>query len=270
MKFKKKNEYGIIVYSSESASDYRVEVINGSCSVFVKDRGQWKFINQNFRDIKSCEIFVQDESSRIENSDVNMLKKMYGFDETWDNMHSVRTLYTDRKSKDGDMYQLRIVIDGGYVKYIETFKNYDSISNISERCSKDELVEHIDWFINYSGTDLFEYILCAKEHRSSILCASSRDLSKNIVRVKSSNVWGYYLDIKNRKDKTGDLIVQFKNKNGGPGDVYLYFDVPVMLYRKWHSATSVGHFFWQYIRNDFKYRKLTGDKRGKLRNAVNN
>ena len=112
-------------------------------------------------------------------------------------------------------------------------------------------------------------IFNSEDRLSIITCAiNTRDLSKNLARVKSSNVWARALNIKDRKDKTGDLIVQFKNKYGGPGDIYLYVDFPIDLYRKWIAAPSAGHFFWQYIRNNFKYLKLTGDKRGKLPNAI--
>lgn len=98
---------------------------------------------------------------------------------------------------------------------------------------------------------------------------NTRNLAKDIIRVKSSNVWGYAFNIKDRRDKMGTLIVQFKAKNGGPGHIYCYYDVPTMTYRRWQSANSKGHYFWEYIRNNFKYSKLTGDKRGVLPNAVN-
>ena len=109
-----------------------------------------------------------------------------------------------------------------------------------------------------------------KGREQVILAAiSTRDLSKNLVRVKSSNVWAYTINVKDRKSKTGDVLCQFKGKNGGPGDIYIYYDVPVKLWKKWLSAPSKGHFFWAYIRNNFYYSKLTGDKRGKLQNAIN-
>lgn len=98
---------------------------------------------------------------------------------------------------------------------------------------------------------------------------STRDISKTLVRVKSSNIWGYAINIKDSKSKTGDVIVQFKGKNGGPDDIYIYYDVPVMVYRRWLTAPSAGHYFWVYIRNRYKYSKLTGSKRGKLPNAIN-
>lgn len=102
-----------------------------------------------------------------------------------------------------------------------------------------------------------------------IASISTRDLSKNMVRVKSSNIWSYGMNIRDNKSKTGDVLVQFKGKNGGPEDIYILYDVPIKLYRRWISAPSKGHFFWVYLRNNFKYSKLTGDKKGKLKNAVN-
>ena len=111
---------------------------------------------------------------------------------------------------------------------------------------------------------------CKRMVQNILAAINTQDLSSRLFRVKSSNVWAYRLFMKSRKDKTGDLIVQFKDRNGGPGDVYQYYDVPFTLFHKWQATTSKGHFFWKYIRNYYKYSKLTGDKRGKLANAVNN
>lgn len=267
MQFTKRNDFGIEVYSSESSSDYKIYKILGSHRVIQRTCGKWRYIDRDFKTIESAKQFIESQSKKISNQDIDMICKMYGFDRRILNSGEV-VLETTRRV-DGDNYSVKINIlrEGSFD--VQFYINYDKVSMYSDTLTVDSLIYTIDEFFKDCGADVFQCIMCGKEHRSAILCASSRDMLKNIVRVKSSNVWGYYLDIKNRKDKTGDLIVQFKNKTGGPGDVYMYFDVPVMLYRKWHSATSVGHFFWQYIRNDFKYRKLTGDKRGKLKNAVN-
>ena len=116
----------------------------------------------------------------------------------------------------------------------------------------------------------FLWIFESKNRDAIIYCAkSTRELAKDLVRVKSSNIWSYGINIKEHGDNTGDVLVQFKADKGGPGDIYLYYDVPISVYRKWQSAPSKGHFFWKYIRNNYLYRKLTGDKRGKLPNAVN-
>ncbi len=98
---------------------------------------------------------------------------------------------------------------------------------------------------------------------------TARDIANNMVRVKSSNLWSYGIDIKRAGDKAGTVVIQFKGKNGGPGDIYMYYDVPISVWQKMLSAPSKGHAFWKLIRNNYAYRKLTGDKRGKLPNAVN-
>ena len=50
---------------------------------------------------------------------------------------------------------------------------------------------------------------------------SSRDLTKNMVRCKSSNIWSYALNVRDSKHRYGDMIIQFKGKNGGPDDIYM-------------------------------------------------
>ena len=144
-------------------------------------------------------------------------------------------------------------------------------NSVSKRQYIAETAEDIIKVIEAACGDIFyNQMMVDSSCRSSITAAiNTKNLAQNLVRVKSSNVWAYGLNIRDRKDKTGDLIVQFKNKNGGPGDVYIYYDFPSALYRKWQSAPSKGHFFWVYIRNNFNYSKLTGNKRGVLPNAIN-
>lgn len=119
----------------------------------------------------------------------------------------------------------------------------------------------------------FEIIRCMfadASDRSNIFASiSTKEITKNMVRAKSSNIWSYAINVRNAKDSMGDMYIQFKGRDGGPDDIYMYFDVPIRIYRRFVTATSKGHFFWQYIRNNYKYRKLTGNKRGVLPNAVN-
>lgn len=106
--------------------------------------------------------------------------------------------------------------------------------------------------------------------KSKITAASwsPQEIQRKLIRVtNSSNVWAYAYNISEGKN-LGTLYIQFKGKNGGPGDLYQYYDVPVNVYRKWITAPSKGHFFWANIRDVYLYRKLTGDKRGKLQNAT--
>lgn len=146
-------------------------------------------------------------------------------------------------------------------------------------CSPDEAFEWLNLHNMESATEssidfdesiFSSIILMAVTDRLSIFAAiNTKNLAKNLSRVRSSNVWAYGINVRNRKDNTGDVLVQFKAKNGGAGDIYIYYDVPKTIFNRWISAPSKGHYFWVYIRNNFKYSKLTGDKTGKLKNAVN-
>lgn len=120
--------------------------------------------------------------------------------------------------------------------------------------------------------EIYDVVFTNSQFRKSvIMCASAATAQNSLVRVRSSNVWAYGMD-RDSIDETneyGDMLVQFKNKNGGPGDVYIYYDVPTRLYRKWQTTPSKGSWFWKNIRHRFMYSKLTGDKKGKLPNAIN-
>ena len=87
---------------------------------------------------------------------------------------------------------------------------------------------------------------------------------------QSANLWSDGINIRDRQQTTGDVIVQFKGKNGGPnGGLYIYYDVPIKLWQRWVAAPSKGSFFWRHIRNVFKYSRLDGNKHGYLPNAIN-
>lgn len=106
---------------------------------------------------------------------------------------------------------------------------------------------------------------------TSIMAASKslKEITKQMVRVQSSNVWAITIDIKDRRKNVGDVFAQFKNKNGGAGDIYVYYDVPVNVYRRWITAPSKGHYFWQFLRQNYPYSKLTGDRKTKLPHGIN-
>lgn len=136
----------------------------------------------------------------------------------------------------------------------------------------EDVISYLDLLMNRYEIDIVSSnTICYTSNRQQVILAaiSTRDLSKNLVRVKSSNLWAYTINVKDNKSKVGDVLCQFKGKNGGPGDIYIYYDVPVRLWQKWLAAPSAGHFFWKYIRNNFWYAKLTGDRKGKLKNAIN-
>ena len=171
----------------------------------------------------------------------------------------------------GSEYYIRIRDMNKEWKY-PTWKNnkFKTIEEAHVWLSLQDWKNAADDHIEYDDSVFINMAFTALSDRQTVLAAiNTKNLAKDLVRVRSSNVWAYGLNIRNRKDKTGDLLVQFKNKSGGAGDLYIYYDVPTMVYRRLQSAPSKGHYFWVYIRNNFKYSKLTGDKRGKLANAVN-
>lgn len=133
----------------------------------------------------------------------------------------------------------------------------------------EELTETIVSYFDEYDINIFASIFLDSQTHPVFASVSSREITKNMVRVKSSNIWSYCIDIKKYGDKFGTVYVQFKGKDGGPEDLYRYYDVPIMVYRKWQGVSSSGHYFWTHIRNVYKYSKLTGDKKGKLPNAVN-
>lgn len=118
--------------------------------------------------------------------------------------------------------------------------------------------------------EIVNLVFCETSYRtelSNIFAASSRDITKDMVRVKSSNVWSIKYNAQD--NRIGDVYVQFKGVNGQPDDIYVYYDVPNRIYRQIVSAPSKGHSVWQLLRNKFKYAKLTGDKRTHLPNGIN-
>lgn len=132
-------------------------------------------------------------------------------------------------------------------------------------------IGNIEKMLKKQGYEIFaNCIIAYTDSRDAIMAAiKTRDITQNMMKVKSSNIWSYGINIRKFGDKLGDVLTQFKGSQGGPGDIYIYYDVPVDVYRRWQSAPSKGHYFWRYIRNIYKYSKLTGDKRGKLKNAIN-
>ncbi len=143
--------------------------------------------------------------------------------------------------------------------HLGEYKEMDELlTEIEELLDFEDIVASVT-FRGISYRNIF-----AKSNRKS-----SRDIAKNLIRVNSSNVWSYGIEIKDEDSDVGDVYVQFKGPKGGPGDVYRYYDVPLKLWRKFISYPSKGAFIWKYLRKRFLYSKLTGNKKGILPNAVN-
>lgn len=189
----------------------------------------------------------------ISKSDLNFISEFYGVDIDGGKCAPVSYHYSIKASVVSDNRYKVSLTQGPSV--VNSYTDIEALLKVLDRITCNDNFSSVI----YRGLE-FRPIVAAKG-------SSSRDFRNNLVRVKSSNVWAYGSEMKT--NRIGDVYVQFKGKNGGPGDVYKYYDVPVTLWRKFISATSKGHFVWKYLRNNFMYSKLTGDKRGKLKNALN-
>lgn len=243
-----------------STHGYEVRKVNGSYFIFKDSKiATWQTgfsCVQCAQDFLNRHDYISATATKISISfsDVEDIAKMYGFSISDDKAFFL--------NQDNRTFFIR------YTPFETTFTTeQDGVTSTYDIDSADALIDIIEESINSSN--IFNATMIDKKTSRKIQCASSRDISKNLVRVRSSNLWAYGMNVKDYKNKMGDLVIQFKGREGGPGDVYMYFDVPTKLYQRLLSAPSAGHFFWKYIRNNFKYRKLTGDKKGKLPNAVN-
>ena len=180
----------------------------------------------------------------------------------------------------GEMYDDAIIVDvykdNQKIDSITTSKPTEFIDFV-EKNLKDQGIENIK-IVEPDELDFGDHgiaprsVLASKTSKKFRVNAarrektSTRDFVDKLQRVKSSNVWAYAF---NPKDEyIGDMLMQFKDKNGGPADIYIYYDIPSKIWRRLVAAPSKGHAFWELIRNRYKYAKLTGDKRTKLPNGI--
>ena len=171
------------------------------------------------------------------------------------------TIYENNKEIDHKQFTVAI----RFIDFIEKILDQYDIQSA-------EVVEPDDMLIYDNGIVTATTILARRSFRqdrhdnSRREKTTTKDFVKKLARVKSSNVWSYAFQPKD--DKVGDMLTQFKAKNGGPGDIYIYYNVPSRLWQRFVAAPSKGAFFWRNIRNIFTYAKLTGDKRTHLPNGI--
>lgn len=168
------------------------------------------------------------------------------------------TVYKDNQEASSDQFTSAI----RFIDYIEdVLVQYD--------ISTGEVVDPDDLMMTDTGVVVASKIFAKGFNRhdtSKRNKTTTQDFVKKLARVKSSNVWSYAFQPKD--EKLGDMLMQFKRKDGGPGDIYIYYNVPTKIWQRLVAAPSKGHAFWALIRNVFTYAKLTGDKRTHLPNGI--
>ena len=169
------------------------------------------------------------------------------------------TVYEKNQEIDSQQYSSAI----RFIDFVESIlQKYDI--ETGEIIDTDELIVADNGIIT-SATKIFAKGF-NKHDNSTKNKTTTKDFVKKLMRVKSSNVWSYAFQPKD--NKVGDMLMQFKAKNGGPGDIYIYYNVPTKIWQRLVAAPSKGHTFWELIRNVYTYAKLTGDKRTKLANGI--
>ena len=181
--------------------------------------------------------------------------------ELYDDAISV-TVYKDNQEIESNQFTSAI----RFIDYIEDILSGHDIET-SQIVEPYEL-EVADKGIVFSTTDIFARRADRQDRHdtSKRNKTTTQDFVKKLARVKSSNVWSYAFQPKD--NKKGDMLMQFKRKDGGPGDIYIYYDVPSKIWQRLVASPSKGHAFWTLIRNVFTYAKLTGDKRTHLPNGI--
>ena len=83
---------------------------------------------------------------------------------------------------------------------------------------------------------------------------STRELAKNFRRVKSSNIYAIAYDAESET-----MLIRF-HKGDVPSSTYIYYDVPLKIYRQFFTKPSAGKHFWKTMRNNprIHYQKLKG------------
>lgn len=195
--------------------------------------------------------------------DIAWIQQMYGLSKVESSVVLYEAVYSaEVLSRDSDITVSIFPLSTEYM--VKTSSSTSSSANTK--------IEYIKKSNSIKLVELLDNIFadCQSLQNDVITAAiSSREITKNMVRVKSSNLWSVCLNVRNRGDNVGDLFIRFKGPNGGDnGGLYQYFDVPVRLYRQFISAPSKGSFFWRNIRNNYTYRRLDGNKRTFLPNGI--
>lgn len=170
------------------------------------------------------------------------------------------TVYKDNQEVSSDQFSAPV----RFIDFIEdTLSQYDI--ETSEIVSPEDMVIS-DNGITVSATTIIAKDTPNRHDTSRRNKTTTQDFVKKLARVKSSNVWSYAFQPKD--ERTGDMLMQFKRKDGGPGDIYIYYNVPNKIWQRLVASPSKGHAFWALIRNVYTYAKLTGDKQTKLPNGI--
>ena len=270
----KQNRFGRTIYTS---SDNSLEIVNVDDLWYIKDKksGKPRF-NAGLVNISAVNELIQNIHSYTDQlSMLGYETSNYSndyFREADDNLEFSKV--TIGENSEDDLFTIDSIFRIGNKEFEDHFKT----------STFNKLIDHIIRTFDKYNVQVFASVIYADAdasyskvlasiktlNKQSVMAAiSSKDITKDMVKVKSSNIWSIAMDIRDKKDKNGTMYIQFKGKSGGPGELYCYYDVPIKLWRAFITAPSKGHFFHVNFRNALKYSHLSGDKKTKLPNGIN-
>ena len=171
------------------------------------------------------------------------------------------TVYEDNQEINSDQFSSAI----RFIGFVEDILGQDNIET-AKMVSPDEMLIYDSGIIT-SATKVMAKGF-NRHDNSKRTKTSTKDLGDRLQQVNSSNVWAYAFQPND--NNFGDMLVQFKGRKGGPGDIYIYYNVPNKIWQKFYVTPSKGRFFWRHIRNNQKirYAKLTGDRKTHLPHGI--
>lgn len=264
-KFKKHNIFGHTELIGQN--DIRLIQSGNRFHIFMNDTiPDWDI---GFSSIDEAETFLNQHDWEHANPNIISEMDIRKDIELFANIYNLKQLSKDKYEKELEplnKIELSFVVnDFEFALVIKTNQHVETFDDLEDACA---YMDNLMRFHEISIFDIEANDSSISNHISILASISTRDLTKNLVRVRSSNLWAYCINIKKAGDKSGDVIVQFKGPKGGPGDIYQLFGVPLAVWHKMLSAPSKGHAYWQYLRGKYPYKKLTGDKKTKMKGGL--
>ena len=252
--FSPRRQFGIPMYFSKDNPNFSIVMQNNRYYIRILENREWVYPSwdeaiDGFRTLSDAQTWLNKHdwenatSSHIDNnkdaenkyeSDFIDAMKLLGLEKS-----------TDAFYDNEDVYTLSTVTDSGSDMYIRVIKYPDTIAvdywinnkrlpnsaKPADTLNIARTIRNIERMMNKYGYNIFaNTAIVDRQNRFVVMAAAStKDATKNLVKVRSSNVWAYGMNIKDRKSKVGDLLVQFKDTQGGPGDIYIYYDVPIIV-----------------------------------------
>ena len=236
--FSPRRQYGIQMYFSKESTKFSIYVDPEDSRYYIRirDNDSWRYpawdgVTDGFRTLGEAQDWLNKhdwENATVYHIDVDTdIQSQYDA-EFQDAMNMLGLEKdTDPFYSNTDVYKMSVITDSG--KYIDVrVIKYDDVLEVdywidnkrvpnsskpADTSNISKTVRNIERMFKKHGYEIFaNTTIISKNDRVAVMAAiNTKNMSQDLVRVRSSNLWSYGLNIKNRKDKTGDILIQFKN-----------------------------------------------------------